>query len=175
VDSNDAVNLALALARIWLGVMIFAHGWRHWKSIQTGPGIADWFHSLGLKPGPLHAWNVTVTEFGVGALLVVGFLTPLAYAGLAALMVVALFTAHRSNGFFINNPGQGWEYVVTTAVVAISFGTLGPGQWSLDDAFGLSFPFEPDQALPITLIVGLGGAALFLALFWRPPRSNDAA
>jgi putative oxidoreductase len=175
VDTNDAVDLALALARVWLGIMIFAHGWRHLQSIQTGPGIANWFESLGLKPGPFHAWNVTVVEFVVGVLLIVGLLTPLAYAGLAALMIVAVATAHRSNGFFINNPGQGWEYVVTTAVVAISLGTLGPGQWSLDNAFGLSFPFDPDQALPITAIVGIGGAALFLALFWRPPRPTDAA
>ena len=42
--------------------MVFMHGWRHLKSIRSGPGMANWFESLGLKPGPFHAQLVTVTE-----------------------------------------------------------------------------------------------------------------
>ena len=50
---SDAANFALLLARVWVAIMIFAHGWRHVKAIQSGPGMANWFESLGLKPGPL--------------------------------------------------------------------------------------------------------------------------
>jgi putative oxidoreductase len=60
--------------------------------------------------------------------------------------------------------------VVTVAVVSISLATFGPGQWSLDHAFSLSFPFDPKKALIIAAIVGIGGAAAFLAVFWRPPK-----
>jgi putative oxidoreductase len=78
------------------------------------------------------------------------------------------------NGFFLSSAKEGYEYVVTVAVVSIALGTLGPGQWSLDDAFDFSFPFDPGKALLITAAVGIGGAALFLAAFWRPPRRVDS-
>jgi putative oxidoreductase len=170
----NLTHFALALARVWLGIMIFAHGWRHLAATRTGPGIARWFESLGLLPGPLHAWNVTVTELAVGVALVAGFLTPLAYGGLCSLLLVAAVTNHRKNGFFINNPGEGWEYVVTVAVLAIALGTLGPGNWSLDHAVGFSFPFENGTALLITALLGLGGTAAFLAAFWRPPAERPS-
>ena len=48
---SDAANFAVLLARVWVAIMIFAHGWRHVKAIQSGPGMANWFESLGLKPG----------------------------------------------------------------------------------------------------------------------------
>ncbi len=169
----DVANFALALARVWLCVMIFAHGWRHLASTRSGPGIANWFESLGLTPGPLHAWNVTLTELGVGAVLVLGFLTPFSYGALASLMLVAAITSHRTNGFFINNQPQGWEYVATVAVLSVALGTLGPGDWSLDHAFGFSFPFQNGTALLISALVAIGGTAAFLAAFWRPAR--DAA
>src|SRR6478735_2354141 len=101
---SDAANFALLLARVWIAIMIFAHGWRHVKSIRSGPGMANWFESLGLKPGPLHAWNVTLTELAVGPVLILGLLTPLSYGGVAAIVLVALVTNHRTNGFFSNSP-----------------------------------------------------------------------
>lgn len=165
----DVTNLALALARVWLGVMIFAHGWRHLGATRSGPGIANWFESLGLKPGAIHAWNVTLTELVIGVVLVLGFLTPLSYGGLASLMLVAAVTNHRKSGFFINAQPEGWEYVVTVAVVSVALGALGPGEWSLDHAFGLSFPFQPGTALLVSALVAIGGTAAFLAAFWRPP------
>ena len=33
--------------------MVFMHGWRHLKAIRSGPGMANWFESLGLKPNPI--------------------------------------------------------------------------------------------------------------------------
>jgi putative oxidoreductase len=173
VHDIDWANFALALARVWLGIMIFAHGWRHLHVTRTGPGIANWFEGLGLKPGPVHAWNVTLTELGIGVVLILGFLTPVSYGGLASLMLVAAITNHRKNGFFINNKPEGWEYVVTVAVLSVALGTLGPGDWSLDHAFGFSFPFENGTALLISALVAIGGTAVFLTAFWRPPR--DAA
>ncbi len=166
----DVANFALALARVWLGIMIFVHGWRHLAATRSGPGIANWFEGLGLKSGQFHAWNVTLTELVVGVVLVLGFLTPVSYGALASLMLVAAITNHRKNGFFINSQPQGWEYVVTVAVLSVALGALGPGAWSLDHAFGFSFPFENGTALLISALVAIGGTAVFLAAFWRPPR-----
>jgi putative oxidoreductase len=175
VHDIDVANFALALARVWLGVMIFAHGWRHLAVTRAGPGIANWFESLGLQPGQLHAWNVTVTELVVGVVLILGFLTPVSYGGLASLMLVAAVTNHRKSGFFINNTPEGWEYVVTVAVLSVALGTLGPGEWSLDHAVGFSFPFDNGTALLISALVGIGGTAAFLAAFWRPPRDASGS
>ena len=90
-------------------------------------------------------------------------------------MVVALMTNHRRNGFFLTSAKEGYEYVATVAVVCITLGTIGPGKWSLDHAFDLAFPFEPKKALAITAGIGILGAALFLAAFWRPPKKSEPA
>ena len=58
----------------------------------------------------------------------------------------------------------------TISVLSIALGALGPGDWSLDHAFGFSFPFQNGTALLLSALVGLGGTAVFLAAFWRPPR-----
>ena len=171
---SDAANFALLLARVWVAIMIFAHGWRHVKAIRSGPGMANWFESLGLKPGPFHAQMVTLTEVAIPPALALGFLTPVMYGGVAALMIVAFLTNHLRNGFFLSSAKEGYEYVVTVAVLSISLGTLGPGKWSLDHAFDFAFPFDPGKALLITAIVGIGGAAAFLAAFWRPPRRVES-
>ena len=172
---SDAANFAVLLARVWVGIVIFAHGWRHVKAVRSGPGMANWFESLGVRPGPIHAWTVTLTEIVFPVLLVAGFLTPLDYGGICALMVVAWITNHLKNGFFLSSAKEGYEYVASIAVLSITLGTLGPGKWSLDDAFDFSFPFEPKKALLVTAVVGIGGAALFLLAFWRPPKRDESA
>jgi putative oxidoreductase len=61
---------------------------------------------------------------------------------------------------------------MTLAVLSIVLGAVGPGRWSLDRAFDFSFPFEPDKALLIAAVVGIGGTAVYLLTFWRPPRPS---
>ena len=56
---EDAANFALLLARVWVGAVMFVHGWRHVKALQSGPGMANWLESLGLRNGPLQAVDVT--------------------------------------------------------------------------------------------------------------------
>jgi putative oxidoreductase len=175
VNDADVVNLVLLLARVWVGAVMFAHGWRHLKSVRSGPGMANWFESLGLRNGPLQAWNVTLTELVVGPVLVLGLFTPVAYGGAAAIVLVALVTNHWKNGFFSNNPGEGWEYTGTLTVLCIALGGLTPGEWSVDDAIGWDFPFEPGTALLISAGIGILGTAAFLAIFWRPPQKTPTS
>src|SRR6266480_6498949 len=138
---EDALNFALLLARVWVGIVMFAHGWRHVKALHSGPGMANWLESLGLRNGPLQAQLLTWSEVAVGPVLALGFLTPVAYGAVASLMLVALITNHRDKGFFITaRPTEGWEYVGTLAVLSIALGTLGPGRWSVDCG-RYSFPF----------------------------------
>lgn len=173
---EDALNFALLLARVWVGTVMFVHGWRHVKALQSGPGMANWLESLGLRNGPLQAQLLTWSEVAVGPVLALGLLTPAAYGAVASLMLVAFVTNHRDKGFFITaRPTEGWEYVMTLAVLSVALGTFGPGQWSLDHALDLSFPFEPNRALAVTAVVGIGGTILYLLTFWRPPAKADSA
>ena len=166
----DALNLALLSARAWVGAVMFVHGWRHVKALQSGPGMANWLEGLGLRNGPLQAQLLTWSEVAVGPMLALGLLTPAAYGAVASLMLVALVTNHRDKGFFVTaRPTEGWEYVGTLAVLSVALGTVGPGRWSLDHAIGLTFPFEPDKALLAAAAVGIGGTLVYLATFWRPP------
>ena len=54
--------------------------------------------------------------------LIFGLLTPLGAAGVIGVMVVAFAINHRGNGFFIFRPGEGWEYVMTLALVGVAVG-----------------------------------------------------
>src|SRR3954465_4435674 len=114
--NSFAVNLALFVLRLSLGATMIAHGYSHIYRGGKIKGTAGWFESLGLRPGKLHAWLASLTELGAGALLIVGFLNPLAAAGVVGVMVVALITNHFKNGFFIFRPGEGYEYVANLTV-----------------------------------------------------------
>lgn len=170
----DGYNLAALIARLWIGGIFLAHGYRHYKAIQSGPGMANWFESLGLKNGKLQAMNVTYLELAAGAALVLGLLTPLAYGGAASIVLVALVTNHRKNGFWSFLPGEGWEYTGTLTAICIALAAFSPGKWSLDDAIGWNFPFKPDTALAISAAVGILGTAVFLAIFWKPPAKTES-
>jgi putative oxidoreductase len=165
----DAVNLALAVLRASIGAMIIAHGWNHMFGGGGLAGTAGWFESMGLRPGRLHAVMASVVEIVAGVLLLLGLLVPFAAGAVLGVMVVAWITAHRTNGFFIFAPGQGWEYVMVVSAVCVAIGTVGPGQWSLDNALDLSM--SGWWPLVVTVVVGLGGSLGLLAVFWRPGRT----
>jgi putative oxidoreductase len=173
MDTN-AVNLALLALRVTLGVVMFAHGWNHLARMRDGPGVSNWFASLGLRPGPAHAWLVTLVELAAAPALVLGFLTPLGAAAVAGVAAVAWVTNHRTAGFFVfKRPTEGYEYVFVLTVLGLALGALGPGEWSLDDALGFGW-VDGWSGFAITAGAGIGGALALLLLFWRPPREEGA-
>ena len=163
----DAYNFALLLLRVSFGLTMAAHGYA--KVFQGGKlaGTAGWFDSMGMKPGKVHARLAAGTEILAGLGLAAGLLTTFSAAGFVALMIVAGWTVHSDNGFFIVK--SGWEYNFILAVAAIGFAMLGPGEWSLDDAFGIA----DDLDEWVGLAIAAGGGTLAgigqLALFYRPP------
>lgn len=171
----DAVNLALLGLRLILGAVMLAHGINHIIGGGKIAGTGRWFESLGMKPGPLHAWLASITEVAGGALLVLGLLTPLACAAVVGVMLVALITNHLKNGFFIFRPGEGYEYVLTLTVVALCLSMLGAGEWSVDHALDRWDDLSGWAGLATAVVAGGGGAALLLAVFWRPERTPDAS
>lgn len=174
MPDQDQINLGVAVLRVVVGVTMIAHGYNHiWRGGRIA-GTARWFESLGMRPGVLHAWLASVTELVAGAMLVLGLLTPLAAGALMGVLVVAWIVNHRTAGFFVfRRPTEGWEYVMNLSVACFALGCLGAGEWSLDDAFDITY--GDWWGLTWTLLIGLGGTAALLTVFWRPQRQPAEA
>lgn len=164
-SSATDLDLGLLVVRLALGPMLFAHGFNKVFGGGRLAGTAGWFESLGLKPGWLHARIAAFTELSAGVLMTLGLLTGLVSLAFVGLMVVAALTDHRGKGYFVFKGG--WEYVVLVAVVAVGLAAAGPGNWSLDNAFGL------DVAgvwwAVIAAVGGVAAAAGLLLTFRRLP------
>ena len=165
------IDVVLLAVRLFLGPMIFAHGYQKFFRGGRIAGTAGWFESIGMKPGRVNALAAATTELGVGVLMTLGLLTTFAAAGLVALMTVAIVTVHRGNGFFNFNEGQGVEYNLGVAVMALVPGSLGAGTVSLDRLWQ-PWHWSITTGLIVTVLLGVGGAGLQLAVFYRPSKSN---
>ena len=160
----DTIDVGLLIIRSWVGVAILLHGVYHARSLD---GTANWLASIGFRSAKLQAINSAIVEIGAGALLIIGLGTSLAAAGIFATMFVAFWTVHRSNGFFIFRPGEGYEYVATLALVSLGLAIAGPGGASLDSALEIADLLD---GWVRALIVGGGlvGAFGLLAIYWKP-------
>ena len=105
--------------------------------------------------------------------LALGFLTPLCYGGVCALMLVAMLTNHLKNGFFLSSAKEGYEYV------ALHRGAVDHRSAPSARASGRSTTPSTSRSrstrrrpCSITAIVGIGGTAAFLGAFWRPPEEG---
>jgi putative oxidoreductase len=169
MSDATALNLVLLVFRFAVGGVMLAHGINHVFGPGKIEGTAKWFESMGMRPALVQAWMASVTEIGAGGLLILGLLTPFGGAGVVGVMTVAWIIAHRPNGFFIFRPGQGWEYVMVLLTCGVVLGTVGPGEWSLDDALDIRDDLSGGAGLLISLGAGVVGALALLAACWRPP------
>ena len=169
MSDQDALDLAFLAFRCAIGAVMIAHGYNHIFGGGKIKGTAGWFGSMGMRPAVVQAWLASVTEIGGGLLLVAGLLTPFGAAAVLGVMSVAWAINHRGNGFFIFRPGEGWEYVMTLALTGIVLGAVGPGRWSLDHALDLDDDLSGVLGLVLAVGLGVGGAAVLLAVCWRPP------
>ncbi|HEY5844741.1 MAG TPA: DoxX family protein [Mycobacterium sp.] len=166
-----AVDFGLLLLRVVLGLTMAAHGYNKFFGGGRIKGTAGWFESIGMKPGTFHARVAATTEMAAGIGLAVGLFTPVAAAGFVALMLVAAWTVHRHNGFFIVK--EGWEYNLVLAAAAVAIAGIGAGRYSLDYALFRDTGIYPLLhgwcGLAIALGLGLAGGIGQLLIFFRPP------
>ena len=108
--------------------------------------------------------------------MALGLLTPIPAAGFVALMLVAAWTVHRPNGFYIVK--EGWEYNLVLAASAVGVATIAAGKLSLDYALfhttDLYDLLHGWWGLPISAGLGLAGGIGQLVIFYRPPAKADA-
>ena len=163
----NVYDVGLLILRLVLGLTLAAHGFNKFFGGGRIPGTARWFESIGMKPGKFHATVAATTEVSAGLGLAAGLLTPIPAAGFVSLMLVAAWTVHRPNGFFIVK--EGWEYNLVLALSAVAVATLGAGRLSLDWLiFGRNW-LDGWQGLLLSVVLGLAGAIGQFLIFYRPP------
>jgi putative oxidoreductase len=114
-----ARDWALLIARVLIGVVMFAHGYQ--KMVINGIGrTTEGFENLSIPLAIVSASFVTVVEFLGSVLLILGALTPL-MCGLQLFIMVGAFVA---NG--------GWELVGVIGAGLIALAAAGPGRYSVD-------------------------------------------
>jgi putative oxidoreductase len=153
------MNLGRLLLRFAVGGTFFVHGTQKlfgWFGGYGPDGTGQFFESLGLRPGKRNAIAAGSTEAGSGILIALGLATPLAAAGLSAVMITALRTAIWNEGF---KPATG-EFEVLLAAAALALTETGPGAPSLDSALGQ----ERSGAGWVLAALGAGAAGSAIAI-----------
>lgn len=126
---DRATALAAFLLRVALGIMFLAHS-VVLKLFTFGlSGTAAFFHSVGL-PGWL-AYATFAAEAVGGVMLVLGVQARLVAAGLAPVLLAAVFTVHAPNGWVFTAAGGGWEYPAYLFVLCVAQALLGEGAYAL--------------------------------------------
>jgi putative oxidoreductase len=142
--ATDA-NVAPAIARVALGLVMFPHGAQKALGWFGGHGLAGTYGFMTAKLGipGLFVVLAIAAEF-VGALaLIAGFGSRIAAFGIAAVMLVAIAMVHLSNGFFMNwtgaQAGEGFEYHLLALALAAIVLVEGGGKGSVDRAISSRF------------------------------------
>ena len=149
------METGLLLLRVAVGGILAVHGAQKlfgWFGGHGISGTAGWLEAMGLKPAHAYAAMNGLAEFGGGALLALGLLTPLGAAAIAGVMLVAIATVHWKNGFFNTNGGYEFNLLIIAAALALAL--TGPGTISIDDLAGwnLAGPEWGFAALGISVV-----------------------
>src|SRR5919199_2693196 len=125
------MDIGRLLLRLTIAGTFFVHGTQKlfgWFGGLGPDGTAQFFESLGLRPGRRNAIAAGIAESGGGALLALGLATPAAAAAVGSVMVTALRTAIWRDGVKVGTGG----YEVLLLANAVAIAEVGPGPLSLD-------------------------------------------
>lgn len=156
------------ILRWTVGPLFIGHGTQKLFGWFGGHGLTatgEAFAGLGLHPGRRHAAAAGISETAGGALIALGFLTPLATALLSGVMFTAIRKVHAKNGVWVT--GGGFEYNAVLMAALAALAEQGPGRPSVDEAL-LPRLRGPALAL-LSLGAGLAGSLLNDRLFSAAP------
>ena len=123
--------------RLVLGIMLAAHGAQKLFGAFGGSGLGPFAESLvqmGFSPGLLWAALVGCSEFFGGLFILLGWFTRLAVWPPMAVMLVAIFKVHGPHGFFLQDGGFEYPFVILGGLLTLF--AIGPGPLSLDTKAG---------------------------------------
>jgi putative oxidoreductase len=131
-------DLAITVARLTLGLVMFPHGAQKMLGWFGGYGFSGTMDFFTTKMGIPAAFALLaiLAEFAGSLGLITGLLTRVAALGIAGVMIVAIATVHIHNGFFMNwygsQQGEGFEYHLLALGLAIVLIIRGGGALSVD-------------------------------------------
>ena len=133
-------GLSALVLRVPVGIVLAAHGAQKLFAWFGGYGLectGQYMESIGLAPGFLMALLAGSAEFFGGLALVLGVLTRPAALVSAFTMLMAIFTAHISNGLFLSNGG--YEYALALFAATLSLVFSGAGRLAVDNLIANKF------------------------------------
>lgn len=163
--------MGLLLLRVIVGLLFVGHGAQKlfgWFGGHGIDGTADFYEQLDYPRPRTMAIVAGTTETGAGLLLALGFLTPLAAAGIIGVMVNAAVVAHADNGLW--NTQGGFEYNLVLGAAAAALAFAGPGALALDGAIGWGLAGNVWGWTAVVL--GIVGAGIVLAIRSAAPAAE---
>ena len=119
-QDRSAVDVALLVVRVVVGVIFMAHGAQKLFGAFGGPGLAGVVQMMG----PL-GYLVAIGEFFGGLGIIVGFLSRFSAASLILVMLGAIAMVHAKNGFFAPT---GFEFNLALIGLLAPILIAGPGR-----------------------------------------------
>jgi putative oxidoreductase len=128
------MSYGILLLRVVVGLAFVGHGTQKlfgWFGGYGVQGTGGFFASKGFRAPVLMVVAAGLSEAGGGTLLALGFVTPLAGALLATVMINAIGSVTFKKAFML-----GSELEIAYLTVAVSLAATGPGRFSIDRALG---------------------------------------
>jgi putative oxidoreductase len=128
------MSYGILLLRLVVGIAFVGHGTQKlfgWFGGHGPKGTGGFFASQGYRAPVLMAVAAGLSETVGGALLALGFATPLAGALLATVMINAIASVTFKKGFML-----GSELEIAYLTVAVALAATGPRRFSIDRAIG---------------------------------------
>jgi putative oxidoreductase len=123
--------------RLIIGYGFMEHGYA--KLVRGQENFTAILHALGVPAPALMAWATILVELGGGLMVLLGLLIPLAGIPMTAVLLVAIFTVHLSNGFssikllsvdaagaHFGSPGYETDLLYLACLAALVLGGGGP-------------------------------------------------
>jgi len=149
IRDSSAVDWALLVARIFVGVIFMAHGAQKLFGAFGGPGLSAVVQMLG----PL-GYLVSIGEFFGGLGLILGFLSRFSAASIILIMLGAIGMVHSKFGFFMNwtgnQAGEGFEYHLLAIGTLLPILIAGPGRFAVGRF--LPVPKVAGKQRPVTIL-----------------------
>ncbi|MDT7709271.1 MAG: putative oxidoreductase [Pseudonocardiales bacterium] len=167
---NGGTDIGLLLLRVAVGGVFFAHGAQKIFGLWGGVGVGAFSRMLagyGYHQAGTLAWVTGIAELVAGAFVVLGVVTPLAAAGLLAIMINAVLVK-LGNGFFLTGPSgsDAVEFDVVLGLASAALVFTGPGRIALDN--GRAWHRRPASWGVLALVVGVAAAVLVRILLRQP-------
>ncbi|TBU74186.1 DoxX family protein [Phytopseudomonas daroniae] len=131
--ATTRAGYGLTILRVLVGIIFVAHGSQKlfgWFGGYGLAGVAQWMESIGLAPGYLMALMAGSAEFFGGLALILGLLVRPAAVVLTFTLLVAIFSVHIGNGFFMSD--NGYEFALALMAATLALLVDGAGRLSLD-------------------------------------------